>query len=193
MTIEAIGEYGGIVVTLSAALGLLVRYLFIPLFRFTKKLKNNSKEMLDSLPVLFDIAERWPQRSGSRSFLEEHDHLVDRAAINQARLYAILDLMPTAIYECDLEGNCIHANKALCDLFGLNLEQMMGSGWLAGIHPDDREKTYDRWLNAVLKKIPYEAGYRVRNAKTKIVVNAESIAFPLHENEEAVSYFGKVN
>lgn len=179
----------------SVVVGLLVllwRYLFSPLRKFTGKIKNNSQETLDALPVLFAIARRWPEASGPLSFPTEHDGLSEKATGITARLYAMLDLLPTAIYECDVEGRCTHANTALCDLFGLEHAGMLGSGWLEAIHPADRATTYDSWMNAIAKGIPYEAEYRVRHVESKKLTLCTTVAYPLIEDGDIITYFGKV-
>jgi len=191
--IKEILEYAKYPSLIAGCLALFWRYLLLPSKKFIGKLRSNSSEMSSSLPLLFAIAGRWPQVSGSHSFLAEFDTLLARVAINHARLYAALDLLPTPIYECDIHGNCIHANKALCELFELEHAEMMGTGWLQGIHPDDREKTYDRWMNAIAKKIPYEAEYRIRGAESRTIKPSASLAFPLYENGEVISYFGRVS
>lgn len=191
--IKEILEYAKYPSLIAGCLALFWRYLLLPSKKFISKIRSNSSEMSSSLPILFAIAQRWPLPSGLPSFLAEYDALVARVAMSHARLYAILDLIPTPIYECDTHGNCTHANKALCDLFEMDHAAMLGTGWLQGIHPDDREKTYDRWMNAIAKRIPYESDYRIRGVESKKVTPSATLAFPLYENGVVISYFGRVS
>ncbi|MEP0428165.1 PAS domain S-box protein [Rhodopirellula bahusiensis] len=46
---------------------------------------------------------------------------------------------------------------------GQSLEEWIGSGWLAVIHPDDRELTQSVWSDAVEKGHPLVMEYRLRN------------------------------
>jgi len=44
---------------------------------------------------------------------------------------------------------------------GQTYDEVKGNGWAKALHPDDLERTFEVWNNAVLKKIPYETEYRM--------------------------------
>ena len=79
-------------------------------------------------------------------------------------------------YECDADtGACTHANKILTDLFGIPLEQFLGSGWLGAIETQvERDRIYRSWLAAVKDRIPYEVEYFivVDGVRTKVRTRA---------------------
>jgi PAS domain S-box-containing protein len=45
---------------------------------------------------------------------------------------------------------------------GMTLEQIQGWGWLASLHPDDRERAAREWQSCVQTRSPYETEYRLR-------------------------------
>ena len=47
---------------------------------------------------------------------------------------------PVGIFVSDADGSCIYVNERWCELAGLTPAQALGDGWLAAIHPDDRER-----------------------------------------------------
>lgn len=71
------------------------------------------------------------------------------------------------MFECEpTEGRYIWVNNALCELFGLSHEEMLGFGWLVGVKESEREDVYNHWNIALTKKIPYSWTYTVVNQKS---------------------------
>ena len=61
-----------------------------------------------------------------------------------ARFRALAASMPSAIFECDLEGNMRYANERWADLVG---QEMPADGGLVDrIHPDDLDALAEKWL-----------------------------------------------
>ena len=152
--LESIKDNAALITGVSAALVVLWRYVFSPVGTAIKSLKKNSEGIAHFLPALSSGQERWPSSSGSGSFLHFIDTLDSRVTHIECRSTAILDISPSPMYECSPEGNCVFANDKLCDLFGLSNEEMMGSGWLDGIEPIERERVYSTWKKSVEFRIP---------------------------------------
>ena len=55
---------------------------------------------------------------------------------------------PVGIYRCDLQASCTFANQEWCELAGMTAEEAMGRGWVAAIHPEDRELCSKLWREA---------------------------------------------
>ncbi len=47
---------------------------------------------------------------------------------------------------------------------GQTVEEVIGLGWLDAIHPDDRERTNQVWMEAVQTRSLYDVEYRIRGA-----------------------------
>lgn len=88
------------------------------------------------------------------------------AAISNVRAKHIIMINPVPMYECDKEGKCILANTALCELFGLSEQEMLGNGWLSAIAPEDRQQCWEHFQHSIKLDIPYEWNYTVVNYKT---------------------------
>lgn len=121
-------------------------------------------------------------------------HVVDVAAANTARSRFSDDLLPVAVYECRVsDGMCVGANKALCDLFGLSREQMMGHGWIAGIAHDERARCYEEYEKARRLELPYGWCYTVVNQETRERIPCESLMTVLKDDSgRPVLYKGTV-
>ena len=97
------------------------------------------------------------------------------------------------IWECDLSGKCIWANKYLLDLFGMDLENVLDFGWLNALHPDDIQTTNSKWLKSIEMGVPYKARYRVVNKKTGENIFCQTASFKISdENGVALSFLGVV-
>ena len=195
MSLE-IKEIAALATCFTAIIGLCAlvwRYLLSPFARLIARLLISWRETSATLPVLHELLQHWPEPSGPGSFIADVEALDRLSQHTHTRVVAVLDLLHTPIYECTPAGECIHANRALCDLFELSLEGMMGNRWLQGIHPDDRIPTWEQWHQAVASRVPYESTYRVRGVETRTIKQCVSVAYPMmNHHGELIAYFGKV-
>ena len=67
---------------------------------------------------------------------------------SERRFRRLALLAPVGVFETDAEGNCLFANEKWCELAGMSAEQARGRGWVAALHPDDREKVFREWYGA---------------------------------------------
>ena len=131
--------------------------------------------------------------NGGDSMKDAVSRIDNAVQFSGARWRAIIDRDEVATYECDLDGLCTQSNRAMCDLFGLEREEMMGVGWMKGLIPEDRERVYDAWMASVNKGIPYECSYTVRHADTGTEVEVTTIADPM-ENDRGhiIGFHGSI-
>ncbi len=61
-------------------------------------------------------------------------------------LPALAGLAPVGIFRARADGHWTYANPACLAIFGLRPEQALGLGWLANVHPDDRDAVRQRCL-----------------------------------------------
>jgi PAS domain S-box-containing protein len=64
------------------------------------------------------------------------------------------------------------------------------SGWLATIHPDDRERTRRAWWDAVSRRAPYGIEYRLRRADGTYAHSAARAAPVLDDDGQVVEWVG---
>ncbi|MBK1990068.1 response regulator [Sphaerospermopsis aphanizomenoides BCCUSP55] len=83
---------------------------------------------------------------------------------SEERYRYLAESIPQLVWTADADGNCIDFNQNWCEYTGLTVEQSVGSGWLAALHPNDVENASQVWLNAVSNGILYENEYRFKRA-----------------------------
>jgi PAS domain S-box-containing protein len=86
--------------------------------------------------------------------------------VNENRFHLLIDSIPQFIWEARADGAGLFANKQMLAYLDNSLEQIQGQGWLASIHPDDRERVTDTWGRAVLAGEEYSTEFRIRNGRT---------------------------
>lgn len=139
-----------------------------------------------------------------RDCIEEHGNRIAEAqreirniaagqALLEDRNREILDLYPIGIFECGTDGQCSWANKTLCEIWGEDLADMLGWGWLRRIHDDDRENTHRHWTTAVETGIPYRGTYRLEMPDGRTIkVKAEATRSHDPNTGAVLKFFGRV-
>jgi diguanylate cyclase (GGDEF)-like protein/PAS domain S-box-containing protein len=74
----------------------------------------------------------------------------------------LCEFAPLGICLSDRMGRCLYANTAYLAITGLPQEQVHGARWNGSLHPDDRERTRTRWLDAIQRSQPFQAEVRVQ-------------------------------
>ncbi|MDQ6943593.1 MAG: SpoIIE family protein phosphatase, partial [Candidatus Eremiobacteraeota bacterium] len=62
------------------------------------------------------------------------------------------------------DGSLDYIGHGFSETRGRAQDAALGSGWLDGVHPDDRERTHDLWRTAVATGEKYDTQFRVRMA-----------------------------
>ncbi|MBC7554527.1 MAG: PAS domain S-box protein [Taibaiella sp.] len=61
----------------------------------------------------------------------------------------LADSMPQHVWTADTEGNLNYFNRSVFDYSGLSPEEISAVGWLAIVHPEDRDENVKHWMHAV--------------------------------------------
>ncbi len=69
-------------------------------------------------------------------------------------------ISPVGIFRTDLNGSTTYVNPKWCQISGLSADQALGDGWLAAVHPDDREKISRGWRESAQEHQPSFSDYR---------------------------------
>lgn len=73
----------------------------------------------------------------------------------------ILDLLPSAVFETDLEGKIIFINSTGCDMLGYSREEMLGKPFLQFIAPEDQSRCLQTSKNVLAGKFPGDNEFTV--------------------------------
>ena len=111
---------------------------------------------------------------------------------SESRFQLLTSMSPAGIYQTDSQGNCIYANAACLAMTGLTLEEMLGQGWLKGLHSEDRQTIRDAWYQTVQSKGHWEQEYRIQNANGQVTW-VYGLANPLYADKDQIEGYLGVN
>ncbi len=65
---------------------------------------------------------------------------------SEARYRVLTEISPVAIFRFDAPLNCVYVNDRWSEMTGRPKESALGQGWLAALHPDERDEVVAQWL-----------------------------------------------
>lgn len=75
----------------------------------------------------------------------------------------LIDAVPQLVWIARPDGYVTYQNRYGIEFLAMTHEQAEGDGWLAGIHPDDRQKMRETWQTALRTGEPFELEHRARD------------------------------
>lgn len=81
---------------------------------------------------------------------------------SEQRYRVFTELNPQLILMADASGQVSYVNQRLLDYSGMTLEQTLGEGWRAAVHPEDELRVLQTWMTAVIQDDSFEVETRIR-------------------------------
>ncbi|MBE8990912.1 response regulator [Nostoc sp. LEGE 12450] len=94
----------------------------------------------------------------------ERQRILEVLRQSEERYRYLAEAIPQLVWTTKPNGECDFFNQNWCEYTGLTLEQSLGSGWLAALHPDDIQNADEVWSNAVKNSTTYNNEYRFKRA-----------------------------
>ncbi len=82
----------------------------------------------------------------------------------RARVRILADSAPVLMWAADASGRRAFFNQPWLEFTGRSLESELGDGWLANVHPDDRERVRAELATATAAGEAFSLEYRLRRA-----------------------------
>jgi two-component system CheB/CheR fusion protein len=109
---------------------------------------------------------------------------------SEARLQAMADLVPDLLWSNDANGTPDWFNQRWLEYTGHTFAEARSLGWLAAIHPDDRDASRKTFAEAIRTGVPLRQEHRIRGASGTyrwFLVQAEPLR---NASGEIVRWFG---
>ena len=81
---------------------------------------------------------------------------------SEERMRTLSNHVPVFVWACRADGWCYSFNDRWYEYTGVKPEQTLGVGWLDALHPDDRERAWSKWVQAIAQGDGYEVELRYR-------------------------------
>ncbi|GHO90391.1 hypothetical protein KSF_004390 [Reticulibacter mediterranei] len=81
-------------------------------------------------------------------------------------LRALVDALPQFVWIAEPDGAITYNNHRLIDYLAMTPQQVEGTGWLSGVHSDDRQRVWETWQLCARAGIPYEAEHRLQDGRS---------------------------
>ncbi|MBC8134270.1 MAG: SpoIIE family protein phosphatase [Fibrella sp.] len=109
-----------------------------------------------------DAAGKPVSMSGAVVDITERKDAVEALARSEARFRVQADAMPQMVWATDSKGNHLYYNRRWYEYTGQTVEESMGFGFARALHPDDHDRTLNRWRRAYEDNEDYDIEYRFR-------------------------------
>ncbi len=96
--------------------------------------------------------------------ITEAKRTYDALRQSEAEFRTLAEAMPQIVWTTDSQGANLYFNQRWTDYTGLTLKESLGDGWNKPFHPDDRQRAWDSWQNAVAGRGDYSLECRLRRA-----------------------------
>ncbi len=87
------------------------------------------------------------------------------AMLHESELYyrSLTEAAPVGVYRTERDGLYFYVNELWSTITGLTFTKAFGSGWTKALYPDDRERIFSKWTEAVQSGRPFQAEYRFQH------------------------------
>lgn len=95
----------------------------------------------------------------------EHTRAMQNRFESEQRFRVLVETTTDSVWIATAEGMIVpDPEMTWGKLTGQTSEELMGTGWLDAVHPEDRERAFASWEEAVAKRTSYQQEYRIRKA-----------------------------
>ena len=109
---------------------------------------------------------------------------------SEARFRTLADAVPQLIWANEADGKSTYFNQRWFDFSGLGVEESVGPGWQAIVHPDDASGSVAGWQRALASGETFDAEYRLRRADGEYRWHLGRIVPLKDEAGRVLSWFG---
>jgi PAS domain S-box-containing protein len=108
---------------------------------------------------------------------------------NEQRFRFLLNAMPQQVWTARPDGSLDYVNEVVTDDFGQNMDQILGRSMQEFIHPDDRQRSSQKWKAALLSGNEFMIEFRLKFHDGHYVWHLAR-AVPLVENGKVKLWLG---
>ena len=123
----------------------------------------NPDVLRSKVAVFIDLHEKNEQLRRQAEQLKEQE-LAELRHESEERYRFLAEAQPDQIWTAQPSGALDYVNQRAIDYFDLPFSELVESGWMQVVHPEDIGRTLERWRTALATGHPYETEFRLRRA-----------------------------
>ena len=123
----------------------------------------NPDVLRSKVAVFIDLHEKNKQLRRQAEQLKEQE-LAELRRESEERYRFLAEAQPDQIWTAQPSGELDYVNQRAIDYFDLPFSELVESGWMQVVHPEDIGRTLERWRTALATGHPYETEFRLRRA-----------------------------
>ncbi len=89
-------------------------------------------------------------------------------AVAQPRDFSLLSTAPVGMFQTDAAGSSLFINPYCLKLMGITLAEGLDQGWANFLHPDDRQRVFAEWDEAVLANQDFISEHRFVTPQARV-------------------------
>lgn len=98
-----------------------------------------------------------------RQDITEHKQAEEALRKSEEQYRSLAIATTQIVWKTNVKGEVVEDIPMWRAYTGQAEEELMGTGWINAVHPDDQQRTADIWAFAVNSMTPYDTEYRIRN------------------------------
>jgi PAS domain S-box-containing protein len=112
--------------------------------------------------VEFDAEHKPVKMRGIAMDITERKEAEDRARESERKFLSMVNSAPVLIWISDPDKQCTFVNQPWLEFIGRSMEQMLGNGWVEGVHPEDVANCMKIYIESFDARQPFTMEYRMR-------------------------------
>lgn len=167
--IEKFGKYLGVATGLLALVAGLYRgaqaiWTRVRLWRQGRQVRSAALEQLPALIQEVAAVRAWleskPQGDVS-AVLDKLSRIEGYMEGLRLSTWGLLDASGMRFWQASPDGSRTFISHALAALTEFSAQELLGHGWLAAVHPEDRARVTDEWRSAIAERRVFQINYRM--------------------------------
>jgi PAS domain S-box-containing protein len=122
----------------------------------------------------------------------KRDRTNSRLLESEERYQNLARISPVGIFRADMSGATTYVNPMWCRIAGLTEAQALGFGWLAAVHPDDRDTLSKGWQETIRLREPSFVDYRFQRQDGTVIWVMGRATPEMNPQGQIVGYVGTI-